>query len=323
MQKKTEYSIDVSIVIVSMNNLKYLFPCLDSIFVFTNKFKYEILVVAYLFSKENLFHLKEKYPTIKVTESNTIRGFSENNNLALRQSKGKYCFILNDDTTFNMPVIDMLIDSMQKVPDAAIMSPKLLYPDGRLQVCGRPRITIWTYILSLFKMWDECKISSPYTNKNGIFQSYNIIGAAFLIKTNVFEKLGWFDESYFFCPEDIALSTLANEQGYKCYVDTSIILFHHVGKSSSEITPAIIPAIEKGNVIFFAKDSNIIKNILCFMILISSLFKVFYWQLKSISNNQYSKRQIQSYSNVIYSIYSSKTPKEIFIFYYKTIQKGT
>lgn len=59
---------------------------------------YECFVVAYLFSKENLEKVKHDFPWVKFIENNEIRGFSENNNLALRQAKGKYCFVQNDDT---------------------------------------------------------------------------------------------------------------------------------------------------------------------------------------------------------------------------------
>lgn len=52
-----------AIVIVCMNNLKNLFPCLDSIKQQTT-ISYEVWVVAYLFSKENLTLLKEKYPWV-------------------------------------------------------------------------------------------------------------------------------------------------------------------------------------------------------------------------------------------------------------------
>lgn len=55
---------------------------------------YETLVVAYLFSKENLEKVKHDFPWVTFIESNEIRGFSENNNLALRQAKGKFCFVL-------------------------------------------------------------------------------------------------------------------------------------------------------------------------------------------------------------------------------------
>jgi len=86
----------VSIVIVCMNNLKNLYPCLESIKKYTTV-SYETLVTAYLFTPENLKKAKEDFPWVTFIESNEIRGFSENNNLALRQAKGRYCFVLNDE----------------------------------------------------------------------------------------------------------------------------------------------------------------------------------------------------------------------------------
>jgi hypothetical protein len=54
----------------------------------THSTTYEIWVVAYLFSPENLAKLRAAYPEANIVESNEIRGFSENNNLALRQANG-------------------------------------------------------------------------------------------------------------------------------------------------------------------------------------------------------------------------------------------
>ena len=148
-------NIDVSIVIVCMNNLKNLYPCLESIKKYTTV-SYETLVVAYLFSKENLEKVKKDFPWVTFIESNEIRGFSENNNLALRQAKGKYCFVLNDDTFMDIPVIDRLVDSIEKQPsDVAIMSPKGLFPDGSLQSCGRPIHSFWTYIAGMLRLYNE------------------------------------------------------------------------------------------------------------------------------------------------------------------------
>lgn len=317
---KTKREVEVSIIIVCMNKLEQLFPCLESIIANTHKVKYEIQVVAYLFSQENLKILKKEYPTVIIIESHEIRGFSENNNLALHKAKGKYCFILNDDTKFNTPVVDLLVGSMEKNPTALIMSPKILFADGTIQSCGRPQITSWRYILSCFKLWDENKVKSPYTNQKGIFQSYNIVGAAFMIKTEIFKELGFFDETYFFCPEDIALSTLANKRGYKCYVDESISLYHLEQGSAYKIRMAIRPASTKGSLIFFSKNSQIIKKMLAFIISVNSLVKMIYWKLKSLSGNQHAKIQAESYRNVIWSVYSPDTPKEIFIHFYHKIR---
>ena len=82
--------LQVSIVIVCMNNLKNLYPCLNSIRKYTTV-SYETLVVAYMFSKGNLEKVKQDFPWVTFIESREIRGFSENNNLALRQARGRYC----------------------------------------------------------------------------------------------------------------------------------------------------------------------------------------------------------------------------------------
>jgi GT2 family glycosyltransferase len=312
--------IDVSIVIVCMNNLNNLMPCLESIVKSTHNVKYETFVVAYLFSDENLRILKNKFPEVIIIESNEIRGFSENNNLALRQANGEYCFVLNDDTLMKMPVVDGLLESIKNTPDAAIMSPKTVFGDGRLQSCGRPPMNFKTFAFETFKLWKEQKVVSPYVNQQGIFQTYNIVGAAFLIKTNVFKKLGFFDESYFFCPEDIALSTLANKRGYKCFVDETISLYHLEGGSSSgavaKIKLAIRPAITKGNIIFYSEGSFVKKQILHLILTVESLLKIIYWFIQMLLGRKGSRVMLLSYVNVIRSIFSNRTPKEIFIKYY-------
>lgn len=61
--------IDVAIVIVCMNNLKNLYPCLESIRKYTSV-TYETLVVAYLFTPDNLRKAKEDFPWVTFIESN-------------------------------------------------------------------------------------------------------------------------------------------------------------------------------------------------------------------------------------------------------------
>jgi len=298
-----------------MNNLKNLYPCLDSIRKHTT-ISYEILVVAYLFSEENLLKLRADYPCIMIIESNEIMGFSENNNLALRKAKGDYCFVLNDDTFFNTPVIDELICSIENLPEnVAFISPNIKYPDNTDQYCGRNKITWFNYFLDNFKLWNEKK-SSKYINQTGIFKSYNIVGACFLVKTNVLKKLSYFDESYFFCPEDIALSTKANDIGYECYVNSNVILYHIGGGSGwSPIITATRPSGIKGNYLFLTKDNLLAKIVLGSSIFMTRLIYGLFWMLKSTTNPKV-KLQAKACFNVCKTIFSKLTPKEIFIKYY-------
>ena len=163
--------MEVSVIIVSMNNYEVLSRCLDSIRTHTST-SYEVFVVAYLFSPENLQHLRQNYPWAQIIESNEIRGFSANNNLALRKATGKYCFVLNDDTKIESDVITSLAATFDQLPsEAAVVSPKLLFADHSLQYCGRPEINWKTYVLAQLGLWREKTAESPYTNRTGTFRT--------------------------------------------------------------------------------------------------------------------------------------------------------
>lgn len=316
---------EVSIVIICMNNLKNLYPCLESIKKYTTV-SYETFVVAYLFTPENLVKAKTDFPWVNFVESNEIRGFSENNNLALRLANGKYCFVVNDDTEMKMPVIDELVKTIESLPDnVAIVSPVLTYPDGSVQVCGRPYQDWKTNIRNDLGLGNK-KMVEKYCNKEGVFQTYNIIGAGFLIKTDVFRKVGWFDERFFFCPEDIALSDGLNKKGYQCFVNGEVRLIHYEGmsgKSMSMVLTCTKPAHAKGGVIFYSHGNMLLFVFLTAYYWILFLLRFFVHRVKSVlwqSNREYYILSIADW-NVVKSIWRKQTPKQIFTKYYKALKK--
>lgn len=314
------YKYDVSIVIVCMNNLKMLYPCLESIKKYTTC-SYEVLVTAYLFTPENLKKVREDFPWVTFIESNEIRGFSENNNLALRQAHGKYCFVLNDDTEMKMPVVDGLVKTIERLPEeVAIVSPTLLNADGTIQVCGRPHISVLDAIKDTFGIGGHsvCK-----EHKYEIFKSYNIIGACFLIKTSIFKKIGFFDEYYFFCPEDIAVSTTLNRLGYCCYVNPQIEIVHYEGNSGakniSKIKMATLPAGDKGSVRFFSNGNFLLEKFIAIFFFIAALLKFVKYKstskIKGDSDDIFAKANL----NTVRTILSNKSPKCIFTNIYKRL----
>ena len=321
--------VDVSIIIVCMNKPENLRVCLESIKKYTGV-SYEVLVVAYLFSKENLSTMKSVFPWACFIESDEIRGFSENNNIALRQAKGKYCFVLNDDTEMNMPVVDMLFNTIENLPDnVAIISPETDYPDGSVQFCGRPKTTVLTMLLGSLHLYNSRK-NTTEANKKGIFKSYNIIGAAFMIKRDVFEKVGFFNEYYFFSPEDIALSTNLNRMGYECWVNADAKIIHYeglTGKSSggvSLVQTATKPAAAKGRVYFYAgeRTNGILYNFLCVWELLIGLLQFLYHWLKGFNDARpnYETNLSRGILNSCLSMLDNRSPKETFLFFYDKIK---
>lgn len=310
----------VSIVIVCMDRMDLLRPCLDSIRRHTSV-EYETFVVAYMFSEGNLSALKAEYPWVKVIESRELRGFAENNNLALEEVRGKYTFIVNDDTYFDTPVIDSLVADFAKLPDsAAVVSPNIIFPDGRVQTCGRRKMNAWTYMAHYLHRFNETR-KTRWTMQEGLFKTYNLNGAAFLAKTEAFSRMGWFDERYTFTPEDIALGTMFNEHGYGVYADADVRICHIANSTASRMETAIKPTRVRGALIFYSR--GFWPTYL--------LLGVYVWLVEACRGIKYLFRDCSDPSshnaimaatarNVRRSIFTTKSTKEIFTKYYNELK---
>ena len=310
----------VSVVIVCMDRPDLLYPCLEGIRAHTSV-SYEVWVVAYLFSPEHLAALKADWPEVKVVESRELRGFSENNNLALRQVTGEYCFIVNDDTLMSMPVIDSLVADFDRLPaDAAIVSPKIVFPDGRVQTCGRAPWTAWRYVKHYLHLVDET-VPSAWSMKKGLFRTWTVNGACFLIKTAVFRAAGWFDETYTFTPEDIAIGHKVNQMGYSVWADADVSITHLAGGTVSRLEAAIKPTRVRGALQFYS-GGNPVKY---------ALLGGFVWCTEALRRLKYlfadksdpsSRAAIMDATarNVMRSVFTRRSSKEVFTRLYKEIK---
>ena len=310
---------EVSIVIVCMDRLDNLYPCLHSLREHTVSVSYETLVVAYRFSGDNLAKVRADFPWVEFVESRQTRGFSENNNLALCRARGRFCFILNDDTEIREDVIGALVADFGKLPEsAAIVTPRLVNADLSLQLCGRPPYPARNYVLQQWHLHSEPKDDTvgrtPVTGQ--VFRTSNISGAAFLIRTEVFRSLGWFDERYFFTPEDIALSTLARSRGYGVYVDAAVAVVHKWRTTAGRLSPAVRPAAVRGSLIFFSGGSPLKYFTLALGVWTAEFSKYIKAALRCrLRPSEQNRIKKLTFRNICRSIFTRRSPKEIFIRY--------
>ena len=312
----------VSIVIVCMNRLDNLYPCLQGIERYCTG-ECETIVVAYQFDNDTLTRVKEDFPWVRFIVSSATRGFSENNNLALSIARGEYCFILNDDTLINEDVTGHLLQDFSVLPErTAIVSPRINNPDGSLQLCGRPKYPSYKYLLQQWHLYSEPtddtlgRTPDAEFAKRRLFSTSNITGAAFMIRTAVFRELGWFDERYFFTPEDIALSTLAREKGYLVYVDADTSLIHKWKTTASRLAPAVRPAAVKGSLMFFGRKSRASLFMLSIGVwLAESAKRSKSYILMKLRPSTENRTKHLVFKNISNSIFSNKSPKELFLYF--------
>jgi GT2 family glycosyltransferase len=157
----------------------------------------------------------------------------------------------------SMPVIDSLVADMENLPEnTAAVSPKIIFPDGKVQTCGRGPWNMCRYLRHYLHLVDETR-KTEWTMQDGIFRTWTLNGACFLARTAIFRECGWFDETYTFTPEDIALGLLFNRRGYEVYTDADVSITHIANATASRIEAAIKPTRVRGSLILYSSLKHI------------------------------------------------------------------
>ena len=127
--------IDISIIVPCYNQLRHTIHCLQSLIVSPSKAKCEIIVVNDASTQDDYTLLNEVPGLVLIHNENNL-GYLKSCNKAAEIAKGKFIYLLNNDTCVTNGSIDQLIDTFSKQPNAGLVGSKLLYPNGILQEAG-------------------------------------------------------------------------------------------------------------------------------------------------------------------------------------------
>jgi len=188
----------------------------------------------------------------KLIESKTNLGFAGGNNLGLKKARGRYILFLNSDTEVFAGSLKKAVKFMESDEKIGAMTPKALLYSGQMDPdCHRGFPTPWaslTYFLGLEKLFPKNRLFGQYHKLYEDLNKPHEIDAGFgtfmLIRREVYEKIGGWDESYFFYGEDLDYFYRIRQAGWKVMFYPEPLLNHHKGgssglrKESRKITPA-------------------------------------------------------------------------------------
>lgn len=244
--------MQLSIVVVSFNVKELLGDCLKSVKVATKSLDTEVFVVDNDSHDGTPEMVKKDFPWVKLIANDKNLGFSKANNQAIKKAKGEYVLILNPDTVVLPETFTKMIDFMKKNPNVGVATCRVEFPSGALDKdCRRHFPTPWrsfTYFSGLSKLFKGSKIFDQYNygyvNDNQEQEIDACVGAFMLIPKKAIEKIGMFDEEFFFYGEDLDWCYRFREHGYKIVYTPITKIIHHKGassgikKSSQEVTSA-------------------------------------------------------------------------------------
>jgi len=225
--------MDLSIIIVNFNSNNLLKNCLQSIFRTIQNISFEIIVVDNASTDGSVGMLLREFPQIRLVENDKNRGFGAANNQGLSMMNGDYALLLNTDTILTENAVSELFSFMQKHPDAAMVCGQLLNADGSKQNSIAPFPSFWTLLfnLSLLELLFPKQFPSKRYAHREPLEVESGIGACLLVRKQAIQRVGLFDERYFFFFEETDWAFRMKNAGWRIYHVPSAFIYHFQGQS--------------------------------------------------------------------------------------------
>ncbi len=178
----TNSSPDISFITICYNGFKDTCELIESLHKKLKSVSYEIIVVDNASREDEAAKIHELYPTVISIRSNENGGFSGGNNIGIRAAKGKYIFLINNDTYIESDEIAYLVERLESRPEIGGVSPKIrfAFPPQHIQFAGftpLTKITLRNNMLG-FDCPDDGTFDTPHTTPY-------LHGAAMMFKREV------------------------------------------------------------------------------------------------------------------------------------------
>jgi GT2 family glycosyltransferase len=239
--------IQLSIVVVNWNGSQFLRRCVHSIVQSPPSIPFEIIVVDNASTDDSVSWLRETVSQgllgsvdLRLIENSENVGFGTANNQAFARSDAPLLLLLNNDTEVRSEAIDSLIATVRSSSRIAACGPRMINSDGSLQVSAwRTPPTAWEILISglrlywllprrvrgellLGKHWDHSRRRDV-----GMLSA-----AALLIKREVINEIGGFDERFHMYAEDDEWCFRARRAGWRLVFEPRATVIHHGARSA-------------------------------------------------------------------------------------------
>ena len=224
-------NIEVSIITINYNGLEDTCALIESIPF--NEIM-EVIVVDNASKDQDADIIVQRYPQVKVIKSERNLGFAGGNNLGIQAAKGKYLFLVNNDTVFKDFNIQTLIDRMESSSKIGIVCPKIRFAwsNNPIQFTGYTqlsKVTVRNRAIGFSENDDgqyDTSHPTPYAH-----------GAAMLIRREAINKVGLMPECYFLYYEELDWSMMFTRAGYQIWYEPKCTIYHKESQSTGQNSP--------------------------------------------------------------------------------------
>ena len=224
----------LSVIILNYNVRYFLEQSIITVERALNGIDAEIIIVDNNSQDDSCQMVRRRFPHIKLLENKENLGFSKANNQAVAIAKGEYVCILNPDTAVAEDTFSKALNFAEKQPSFGALGVYLM--DGTGNFLPESKRNLPTPRRSLFKLLGWTKGMNGYyathVDDKASGEINTLAGAFMLMKKDIYEEVGGYDEDYFMYGEDIDLSYKLVKAGYKNYYMGSTCILHYKGEST-------------------------------------------------------------------------------------------
>ena len=247
----------LSIVIISWNTRDLLAACLTSLRTYPPDGDHEIVVVDNASRDDSTAMVRRDFPHVHLLENPTNVGFAAANNQALALCRGRYVLLLNSDTEVTPGTLSALVSFMEQHPQAGVVAPTLVNPDGSFQASYARFPTFVSEFLLITRLarW----LSGPYapSPRPRINEPSHpvdwVAGAALLVRRAAIDQVGGLDAGYFMYSEETDWCWRLWRHNWQVWYLPAVKVIHHGGASSRQRGAASYAQLYASKVRFFER----------------------------------------------------------------------
>lgn len=238
----------LSIITVNTNDGAKVLDQVASVKAATAGLEYEQIISDNGSIDGSVVEIGARFPEVKIILNNTNVGFGAANNIAAKQSAGRYLLFLNPDMRLAPGSLKILVDWLETRPSVGIASCKLIKADGEFNPDAAPRRFPGVFdqaavLLKLPHLFPDLLNKYLYHDLNHDKEQEvdSVRGSFMLMRRELYEKLGWaFDPRYFIWFEDVDVCREAKRLGYKVIYTPIISCVDYVGQTFKNL-----PSVQK------------------------------------------------------------------------------
>jgi GT2 family glycosyltransferase len=234
---------NISTVVLNYNTRELLKDCLHSIMANNDGLDIQIIVVDNASPDGSAAMVKESFPEAYLIENSENVGFTRGNNQGIEEAEAPYILVLNQDTVIKPGALGRMLRYMESNPRTGIVGPRLVDGAGEYQQsCHYFTMLKARYALLLLLTlvgssgFESLGLSTNPNNGDRAPAEVDwIYGACMLVRKELFERVGSFDENIFAYGEDMELCYRAHKDGWQVIYVPDAEIIHYGNQSGIQV----------------------------------------------------------------------------------------